>query len=94
MYKNLLKVVTFLKVVRYLNINTKTMSEEENLDYTYTFPDEYSMNVLWGNKRMSVVKTFNDEKHMDNWIDFIERQNGKITSIDKTSTLKKQNFKN
>lgn len=65
------------------------MKEIENSDYTYTFPDEYSMNISWGNKRTSVIKTFNNQKHLDNWFDFIEKRNGKVTSIDKVSTLKK-----
>lgn len=44
--------------------------------------ERYTLNVNWGGtKYKSYIKVFSDQKHFENWYEFVASRGGKVTGI-------------
>tara|TARA_R110000823_G_scaffold44148_2_gene114463 strand:- start:468 stop:644 length:177 start_codon:yes stop_codon:yes gene_type:complete len=44
--------------------------------------EQYRLDVKWDTKKYKVyIKSFNDESHYENWVDFIQERGGKVIGI-------------
>lgn len=52
---------------------------------------KYFIDIKWYNGYKSHSKYFNDERHYENWCNFIEASGGKVIGINTEASLKSSN---